>query len=99
MSRIKTPPKQESKYRNAFEDDEEIPDIPLHIFVVYGLVYAAIIFFLQYIVLRCTGAVMKPNICSFLLKGTLITLLLSIISVVIFCEQTLHFVERGLDEL
>ena len=100
MSRIKTPPRQESKYRNAFEDDEDIPvDIPLHVIVVYGLVFAAIIFFLQYIVLRCTGAVKKQNICSFLLKGTLITLFLSIISVSIFWEQTLHFVDYSLDEL
>ena len=98
MSRIKTPPRQESNYRSCFNDDLEdefmVEGIPLHEVIVYGLIFALNILIVQYIVLRCTGAVKKQNICSFLLKGTLITLFLSIISVGLFHEQYGHLTER-----
>ena len=101
VSRIKTPPKQEAYYRFATKDELEsgkyVPrEISSFHILLNGLLICGIVIFLQYLVLRCTGAVKKQNICSFLLKCTLILLAICIISVIFFHDKTIRFVEKKL---
>lgn len=96
MSRIKPVLKSTSK-KDDLNIGEEEP--PFYVVVTWGVFMVLIILTIQYFVLRCSNAVKKENISKVLSYGTLFTLFLSLLTLVIFgltdgFMDIVHFVEN-----
>lgn len=102
MSRIKPVLKSTSKKDdlNIADKLEDFgPEPPFYVVVTWGVFMVLIILTIQYFVLRCSNAVKKENISKVLSYGTLFTLFLSLLTLVIFgftdgFMDIVHFVEN-----
>jgi len=98
MSRIKPVLKSTSK-KDDLNIADNLEEPPFYVVVTWGVFMVLIILTIQYFVLRCSNAVKKENISKVLSYGTLFTLFLSLLTLVIFgltdgFMDIVHFVEN-----
>jgi len=100
MSRIQPPPTPppEDDYCGADLDDSPAEN-PVDVIFQHGSFMILAILLIQYLVLRCSNAVKKENICRVLFIGFLITFIVSVLSITLFMDQTVMVMEATFDSI
>jgi Na+/proline symporter len=83
MSRIK-PVLKSTSIKDDLNIADNLEEPPFYVVVTWGVFMVLIILTIQYFVLRCSNAVKKENISKVLSYGTLFTLFLSLLTLVLF---------------
>ena len=98
MSRITPVLKSTSKKDDLNIGEKDFgPEPPFYVVVTWGVCMGLIILTIQYFVLRCSNAVKKENISKVLSYGTLFTLFLSLLTLVLFMGGFMDMFEENLD--